>query len=47
MSVDREYERIAVDVRSIVVELGTSMRVVAGSNPAQTRNGVDRREELI
>ena len=35
-----------VDAHSTVVELGTSMRVIAGSNPAQTKPGVDRREEL-
>ena len=35
-----------VGVRSRVVELGTSTRVVAGSNPAQTKlaSTVERRE---
>ena len=36
-----------VGARSTVVERGTSMQVVVGSNPAQNRTGVDRREELI
>ena len=41
---------LAICARSTctVVEFGTSMRVAAGSNPAQTKlQGVDRLEELI
>ena len=38
---------IIVGARNTVVEFGSCMRVVEGSNPLSNRSGVGRREELM